>query len=99
MLSDQKPKFVGAACRGAALTVLGLGSVPAGSRAQGAELKKYKSGFTDFSATFANWCLWVGLDLRTVQQWLGHTDMESIDARIEPSRNQRIREKVSEIFA
>ena len=30
-----------------------------------------------FRATFATRCLWAGVDLRTVQQWLGHSDMES----------------------
>jgi integrase len=29
-----------------------------------------------FRATFATRCLWAGVDLRTVQQWLGHSDME-----------------------
>ena len=27
-----------------------------------------------FRATFAAKCLWAGVDLRTVQQWLGHSD-------------------------
>jgi site-specific recombinase XerD len=30
-----------------------------------------------FRATFASRCLWAGVDLRTVQQWLGRSDMES----------------------
>ena len=33
-----------------------------------------------FRATFATRCLWAGVDLRTVQQWLGHSDMEINDA-------------------
>ena len=32
-----------------------------------------------FRATFATRCLWAGVDFRTVQQWLGHSDMESTD--------------------
>ena len=36
-----------------------------------------------FRATFATRCLWAGVDLRTVQQWLGHSDMESHDALFE----------------
>ena len=30
-----------------------------------------------FRATFATWSLWAGVDLRTVQLWLGHKDIES----------------------
>jgi len=52
-----------------------------------------------FRATFATWCLWAGVDLRTVQQWLGHSDMESTMRYLKPSRSQQVREKVNEIFA
>ena len=38
-------------------------------------------------------------DLRTVQQWLGHSDMESTMRYLKPSRSQQVREKVNEIFA
>jgi hypothetical protein len=41
----------------------------------------------------------VGVDLRTVQQWLGHSDMESTMRYLKPSRSQQVREKVNEIFA
>ncbi|MGD0793354.1 MAG: tyrosine-type recombinase/integrase [Terriglobales bacterium] len=50
-------------------------------------------------ATFATRCLWAGVDLRTVQQWLGHSDMESTMRYLKPSRSQHVREKVNEIFA
>ena len=50
-------------------------------------------------ATFATRCLWAGVDLRTVQQWLGHSDMESTMRYLKPSRSQQTREKVNEIFA
>jgi site-specific recombinase XerD len=43
--------------------------------------------------------LWAGVDLRTVQQWLGHSDMESTMRYLKPSRSQHIRDKVNEIFA
>jgi integrase len=43
--------------------------------------------------------LWTGVDLRTVQQWLGHSDMESTMRYLKPSRSQQVREKVNEIFA
>lgn len=39
------------------------------------------------------------VDLRTVQQWLGHSDMESTMRYLKPSRSQQVREKVNEIFA
>jgi integrase/recombinase XerD len=52
-----------------------------------------------FRATFGNRCRWAGVDLRTVQQWLGHSDMESTMRYLKPSRSQQVREKVNEIFA
>jgi integrase len=52
-----------------------------------------------FRATFATRCLWAGVDLRTVQQWLGHSDMESTMRYLKPSRSQQVREKVNKIFA
>jgi integrase len=51
-----------------------------------------------FRATFATWSLWAGVDLRTVQQWLGHKDMESTMRYLKPSRSQQVRQKVNEIF-
>jgi len=38
------------------------------------------------------------VELRTVQQWLGHSDMESTMRYLEPSRSKQVREKVDEIF-
>jgi integrase/recombinase XerD len=52
-----------------------------------------------FRATFATKCLWAGVDLRTVQQWLGHTDIESTMRYLKPSRSQHTRDKVNQIFA
>jgi integrase len=52
-----------------------------------------------FRATFATKCLWAGVDLRTVQQWLGHSDMESTMRYLKPSRSRATRDKVNEIFA
>jgi site-specific recombinase XerD len=51
-----------------------------------------------FRATFATRCLWAGVDLRTVQQWLGHLDIESTMRYLKPSRSQQVRDKVNEIF-
>jgi integrase len=52
-----------------------------------------------FRATFATRCLWKGIDLRTVQQWLGHVDMESTMRYLKPSRTQQTHAKVNEVFA
>ncbi len=67
--------------------------------AERAELDKGKFWLHKFRATFATWSLWAGVDLRTVQQWLGHSDMESTMRYLKPSRSQHVREKVNEIFA
>jgi integrase/recombinase XerD len=60
-----------------------------------------KDGFWlhKFRATFATRCLWAGVDLRTVQMWLGHSDIESTMRYLKPSRSQKMRDKVNEIFA
>ena len=52
-----------------------------------------------FRATFATWHLWSGVDLRTVQQWLGHSDMESTMRYLKPSRSEATAAKVNETFA
>jgi integrase/recombinase XerD len=51
-----------------------------------------------FRATFATWALWAGVDLRTVQQWMGHSDMESTMRYLKPNRSQAVREKVNSMF-
>ena len=67
--------------------------------AQRAKLDKDSFWLHKFRATFATWSLWAGVDLRTVQQWLGHSDMESTMRYLKPSRSQHVRDKVNEIFA
>ena len=52
-----------------------------------------------FRATFATWHLWSGVDLRTVQQWLGHSDMESTMRYLKPSREAKTHDKVNATFA
>lgn len=64
-----------------------------------AKLMKDRFWLHKFRATFATWSLWAGVDLRTVQQWLGHSDMESTMRYLKPSRSQQLREKVNEIFS
>jgi len=49
------------------------------SVAERAKLDKDNFWLHKFRATFATRCLWAGVDLRTVQQWLGHSDMGGPD--------------------
>ena len=51
-----------------------------------------------FRATFATRCLWANVDLRTVQLWLGHTDIESTMRYLKPSRSEGTNQKVNAIF-
>jgi integrase/recombinase XerD len=67
--------------------------------AERAKLDKESFWLHKFRATFATWSLWAGVDLRTVQQWLGHSDMESTMRYLKPSRSQHVRDKVNEIFS
>ena len=66
--------------------------------AERAKLDKEDFWLHKFRSTFATRCLWAGVDLRTVQQWLGHSDMESTMRYLKPSRSQQTRQKVKEIF-
>ena len=51
-----------------------------------------------FRATFATRALWAGVDLRTVQSWMGHTDLESTMRYLKPNRGEAVREKVNSMF-
>jgi integrase len=66
--------------------------------AKRAELDEEAFWLHKFRSTFATRCLWAGVDLRTVQQWLGHSDIESTMRYLKPSRSQQVRDKVNEIF-
>ena len=52
-----------------------------------------------FRATFATWHLQAGVDLRTVQNWLGHKDMESTLRYLKAARGESVRAKVESTFA
>jgi integrase/recombinase XerD len=67
--------------------------------AERAKLDKANFWLHKFRATFATRCLWAGVDLRTVKEWLGHEDMESTMRYLKPSRSHEVRSKVNEIFA
>jgi integrase len=67
--------------------------------AERAKLDKDNCWLHKFRATFATRCLWANVDLRTVQMWLGHTDIESTMRYLKPSRSAGTNEKVNAIFA
>ena len=48
-----------------------------------------------FRATFATRHLQSGIDLRTVQSWLGHSDLESTLRYLKPARGAGMRDKVN----
>ncbi len=67
--------------------------------AEHAELDQDEFWLHKFRATFATWHLWAGVDLRTVQLWLGHSDIESTMRYLKPSRSKATRDKVNATFA
>jgi integrase/recombinase XerD len=67
--------------------------------AERAELEQDEFWLHKFRATFATWHLWAGVDLRTVQLWLGHSDIESTMRYLKPSRSKATRDKVNATFA
>jgi integrase len=52
-----------------------------------------------FRSTFATRHLQAGIDLRTVQDWMGHKDLESTMRYLKPAGGKGIREKVNATFA
>lgn len=52
-----------------------------------------------FRATFATWHLQNGVDIRTVQQWMGHTDLKSTIRYLRPARNKAMRDKIDSTFS
>lgn len=67
--------------------------------AERAKLDKREFWLHKFRATFATRHLQEGVDLRTVQVWLGHTDIESTMRYLKPSRSQQVHAMVSKTFA
>jgi integrase/recombinase XerD len=52
-----------------------------------------------FRSTFATWHLWAGVDLRTLQNWMGHTDLASTMRYLKPNHGVAMRQKVEATFA
>jgi len=67
--------------------------------AERAKLEKDNFFLHKFRSTFATRCLGAGVNIRTVQQWLGHSDMESTMRYLKLARNQAVQDKVNDIFA
>lgn len=51
-----------------------------------------------FRATFCTRALWSGIDLRTVQDWMGHDDLSSTLRYLKPDRGKAMRDKVEAIW-
>ncbi|HEY1804940.1 MAG TPA: tyrosine-type recombinase/integrase [Terracidiphilus sp.] len=69
------------------------------ARAKGAKLDPDGFWLHKFRATFATWHLQAGVDLRTVQQWLGHTDMESTLRYLRPAQGHSVTARVDATFS
>jgi integrase/recombinase XerD len=67
--------------------------------AKRAKLKPENYWLHKFRATFATRHLWAGVDLRTVQSWLGHKDLKSTMRYLKPNRSQAVRDKVDATWA
>ncbi len=67
--------------------------------AKRANLDSDKFGLHKFRATFATMHLQAGVDLRTVMEWMGQTNLESVIRYLKPARNETMREKVNATFA
>jgi len=52
-----------------------------------------------FRATFATHALQGGIDLRTVQSWMGHTDLASTMRYLRPARGEKVQAQVEALWA
>ncbi len=52
-----------------------------------------------FRATFATHALQGGVDLRTVQAWMGHIDLASTMRYLRPARGQKVQAQVEALWA
>jgi integrase/recombinase XerD len=51
-----------------------------------------------FRSTFATRALWAGVDLRTVQSWMGHKDIASTMRYLKPQRGTKMQQMVETIW-
>jgi integrase/recombinase XerD len=66
--------------------------------ARRAEIPEFEVWLHRFRATFATRALWAGVDVRTVQAWMGHTDLASTMRYLRPQRDAAVRQKVEAIW-
>jgi integrase/recombinase XerD len=52
-----------------------------------------------FRASFATHALQGGIDLRTVQSWMGHTDLASTMRYLRPARGEKVQAQVEALWA
>lgn len=52
-----------------------------------------------FRATFATWALQRGMDIRTVQQLMGHTSVEMTERYLAPAEGEAAQQKIDGVFA
>jgi integrase/recombinase XerD len=52
-----------------------------------------------FRATFATHALQGGIDLRTMQSWMGHTDLASTMRYLRPARGEKVQAQVEALWA
>lgn len=69
------------------------------ARAKEAGLDPENFWLHKFRATFATWHLQAGIDLRTVQEWLGHSDLESTMRYLRPAQAHKVKSRVDATFA
>lgn len=64
-----------------------------------AKLDKENFWLHKFRATFATTYLQNGIDLATVQHWMGHTDLASTMRYLRPARGLKVKQKADEVFS
>lgn len=67
--------------------------------AQRAGLDENEVWLHKFRSTFCSRSLWGGVDVGTVQMWMGHTDLASTMRYMKPQRGKQVRDKVEAIWA
>jgi integrase/recombinase XerD len=67
--------------------------------AERADLEPENFWLRKFRATFATTLFQRGIDLRTVQNYLGHKDLESTLRYLKPARHTAVTSRLNEIWA
>ena len=67
------------------------------SRTKGKECERWF--LHKFRASFATWSLRRGVDIRTVQAWLGHTDVAMTSRYLAPAKGRAAQDRINAVFA